>query len=353
MNEDCCVMYNIIDEDIKWMIEKYPVPWELLRGKTVMVTGAAGFLAAYMVETVMYLNTRENYGTTIIAVVRDKEKFRSRYERFSSRKELIYFERDVCNPFKSSRNIDYIVHAASKASPKYYASDPVSTLSANTIGTKNMLEIAREHQLEGFLFISTAEVYGKALHIPTSEADYGYLDPLDVRSCYAESKRMGENMCCSWGYQYGIPVRMARPFHTYGPGMSLDDGRVYADFVSDAVHGRDITIKSDGLARRAFCYIADAIAGFWMVLLNGENGEAYNIGNPECVVSVRELAEIVSGLSPETIVTKFENRNKEDSYLESEIDITCPDISKAKKLGWHPSTSIELGFGKTIKSYCV
>ena len=117
---------------------------------------------------------------------------------------------------------------------------------------------------------------------------------MNVRSCYAESKRMGEVMCVSWGQQYNIHTVIVRPFHTYGPGISFDDGRVFADFVADAVLGRDIVLRSDGLAQRSFCYISDATIGFLTVLLKGDRGEAYNIGNPEAEMSIRELADTIS-----------------------------------------------------------
>ncbi len=225
-------------------------------------------------------------------------------------------------------------------------------MSANTLGTAQLLELARKHQAEGFLYFSSAEVYGEPTRVPTSESDYGFLDPLAVRSCYAESKRMGENMCVSWHHQYGVPAKIVRPFHTYGPGMRLDDGRVYADFVADVVNGRDIILKSDGLTRRSFCYLADASAGFWMVLLNGANAQAYNIGNPDGEISIRDLATLVAALYPEKhISVKFEHRNEAESYLPSQISVTCPDITLAKSLGWCPITSIENGFRKTIESY--
>lgn len=343
---------RIVSADMMWLVENYSVPWERLRGKTVMITGAAGFLAAYMVETLMYLNDTRALNATVLAVVRNKLRLESRFPHYRERSELICIEQDVHAPVRPDRKVDFIIHAASHASPKYYATDPVGTLAANTQGTANLLELAARNGAEGFLYFSSAEVYGEASRVPTSESDYGYLDPLMVRSCYAESKRMGENTCVSWHHQYGVPTRIVRPFHTYGPGMALDDGRVYADFVSDVVNGRDIVLKSDGLAKRAFCYLADATAGFWMVLLNAENAKAYNIGNPEGVISMRDLATMVAGLYPEkNISVRFVQRMDAENYLPSQISITCPDITLAQGLDWHPRTSLESGFRKTIESY--
>lgn len=344
--------HSIVTADLELLTSQYSIPWHNLRNKTVIITGAAGFLAAYMVETLLFLNEMQQLNVTVIAVVRNRNGFTQRFNHHLKRPDLLCIEQDICSPLQVNRRVDYIIHSASQASPKYYAIDPVGTLSANTLGTAQLLEFARTHQVDGFLYFSSAEVYGAAARVPTAESDYGYLDPLAVRSCYAESKRMGENMCVSWHHQYGVPAKIVRPFHTYGPGTRINDGRVYADIVADVVNGRDIVLKGDGLARRSFCYLADATAGFWMVLLSGANAQAYNIGNPDGEISICDLANLVAGLYPEKqISVRFEHRKKSESYLPSHISITCPDITLARGLGWYPITSIENGFRKTIESY--
>lgn len=343
--------HPIVEADMGFLTRHYPVPWHMLSGKTMMITGAAGFLAAYMVETLLFLNETQKLNVKVVAVVRNRNGFARRFSRHLTRSDLICIEHDITLPIQIDQQIDFIIHAASQASPKYYATDPVGTLRANTLGTAHLLELARSNKAS-FLFFSSAEVYGAADSVPTAESDYGYLDPLSVRSCYAESKRMGENMCVSWHHQFGLQTKIVRPFHTYGPGMRLDDGRVYADFVGDVVKGRDIVLKSNGLARRSFCYLADATAGFWIVFLAGKNAHAYNIGNPDGEISISDLATLIAGLFPErhTSVT-FEHRNESEDYLSSPISITCPDITHAKSLGWNPITSLENGFRKTIESY--
>jgi nucleoside-diphosphate-sugar epimerase len=186
------------------------------------------------------------------------------------------------------------------------------------------------------------------------ELDYGYLDPMNVRSCYAESKRIGETMCAAWSQQYGLHASVVRPFHTYGPCMALDDGRIFADFVADVVASRDIVLKSDGMAQRPFCYIADATLGFLTVLLRGEKAQAYNIANPQAEVSMRDLATMVAGLFPERGVgVRFDIPAASDAYLKSPIARSCPSIAKASALGWTPQTGVEDGFRRTIQSYLV
>jgi nucleoside-diphosphate-sugar epimerase len=204
------------------------------------------------------------------------------------------------------------------------------------------------------MFFSSGEVYGIPLDSmePITETSYGYLDPLNVRSCYAESKRIGETMCIAWAKQYGLDTVVVRPFHTYGPGMALNDGRVFADFVADVVAKRDIVIRGDGSEKRCFCYLADATVGFLSVLLNGINLEAYNVANPSGEISMKNLAKLISDLFPDrNIKIRFEDPETKKNYLRSSILRSLPSIEKIKKLGWLPETSLEVGFAKTIKSY--
>ncbi|OEZ99888.1 NAD-dependent epimerase/dehydratase family protein [Duganella sp. HH101] len=335
------------------------IDWSRLAGQTVCITGASGFLPSYMVETMLYLNETRQLGIRVLAMVRNRAGFERRYAHHlpqhahqGGRTDLVCIEQDISKPFTLDERPDYIIHAASQASPKYYATDPVGTLSANTLGTAALLELARTSGSKGFLYFSSSEVYGAASKVPTAEQDYGIVDPTSVRACYAESKRMGENMCVSWSHQYGIPVKIVRPFHTYGPRMQLDDGRVYADFVACILHNEAIALKSDGLATRSFCYSADAVAGFWKVLLDGADGQAYNIGNPDGEISMRALGQLLVGMYPEKgLSVSYVERPQGDNYLASAVQRGAPDIAKARALGWSPATSLADGFRRTIESY--
>jgi nucleoside-diphosphate-sugar epimerase len=163
---------------------------------------------------------------------------------------------------------------------------------------------------------------------------------------------MGENLCACWASQYGIMAKIARSFHTYGPGLKLDDGRVFADFIADILAARDIRMKSDGTAMRAYCYLADAIRGLFTILLSGEAGEAYNVGNNGAYLSVLNLAEILVGLFPEKKLKVIRTQGlKADGYIKSTIIGSCPNISKLSKLGWTPRHTIESGFRRTIASF--
>jgi len=343
----------IIKEDLE-AIESSNLPWEKLAGKTVLISGANGFLATYIVKTLLFLNKKIGNKTKIIGLVRDRKKAKARFANYPGRDDLKLVVCDLTKPISIDQKIDYIIHAASHASPKYYGIDPVGTLLPNTLGTFHLLELARIKNVEAFLFFSSGEVYGDTgeRKIPIKEDYFGSVDPALVRSCYAESKRMGEAMCISWHYQYNVPVKIVRPFHTFGPGMKLDDGRVYADFVSDIVHGRNIVIKGNGRGKRAFCYLADATCGFFLVLLKGKIGECYNVGNDKGEISIRGLADLLVSLFPEKklkVVKK--ERKKNDSYLKSTVSRVCPDIAKIRTLGWKAKYSLKEGFLRTVRSY--
>jgi len=342
---------SIIEEDLQY-ITSQDLPWHELKDKTILISGANGFLPAYVVETLLYLNEINNYNMKVIGLVRNRTKAEHRFKDYLARNDLELLVQDVCTSVTITQKIDVIIHAASQASPKYYGIDPVGTIKPNVVGTLNLLEHASLNKVLDFIYFSSGEVYGQmASDGPIGEGDFGFIDPMKVRSCYGESKRMGENICISWSNQYGLPVKIIRPFHTYGPGMQLDDGRVYADFVSDVVNNRDIILRSDGSATRAFCYLADFVVGLFTVLFWGKNQEAYNIASGQ-ETSIRELADLLVSLYPEKKLKVVQKCQKSSSgYIKSDISNSYPDISKINELGWKQRFSLEVGFRRTIESY--
>ncbi len=347
------LLHPIVEQDLV-DITAASLNWDAFAGATVLVTGAAGFLPAYMVETLLYLNrSRLSEPVKVVALVRNAERAKERFAAHLGEPHFELLVQDVSAPSTTSQTFDFILHAASQASPIYYRTDPVGTLSANTLGTYHLLELARVHPVRGFLFFSSGEVYGI---VPPGSGDIaeeigGWLDPTDVRSCYGESKRMGETMCAAYAQQFAVPASIARPFHTYGPGMRLDDGRVFADFVRDILRGGPIVLNSDGSARRSFCYLADATLGFFTVLLKGMPGQAYNVANPGGECSIAELADRLAAVYASQGM-KVDRRARTDaSYMPSPILSTKPDIAKANALGWRPRYGVEEGFQRTVESY--
>jgi UDP-glucuronate decarboxylase len=342
----------IVEVDIATILDT-SLPWERLADTSVLVTGAAGFLATYMVETLLAMRERLGFGPRrVIGLVRSISRAEQRYARHLGRSDFCLLESDVADPaLRISEPVDVIIHAASPATPRVYRTDPVAVLDANLQGMRTMLAVARRDKAS-LLFISSGEVYGQARVVPTGESDYGYLDLADVRSCYGEAKRAAEVMGVAWAHQFDVAVRIVRPFHTYGPGVALDDGRVFADFVGDVLAGRDIVMRSGGSAVRAFCYIADAVAGFFTVLFKGERAAAYNIGSDTSALTIADLAQLLAALFPEKGLKVVQDLTpRGTSYANSPIDQNVPAIDRARALGWAPRVTPEEGFRRMVQSY--
>jgi len=341
------VSNRIVREDLEY-ITRSDLPWSAFKDKTILVTGAAGFLPAYMVETLLFLNETKALGCTIIGMVRNIDRAKKRFADYASSSDLVLIEADVVNRYPWTYNFDYIIHAASQASPKYYETDPVGTMTANILGTYNLLEYIKGKKCLGFLYFSSGEVYGAPTKNLVGEKDYGYLDITNTRSCYGESKRASETLGFCYNKQYKTPFVVVRPSHTYGPGLLLDDGRVFADFIRDALIGKEITMKSNGSASRPFCYLSDATVAFFTVLLKGECGFAYNVANVNAFLSIKELANIVSNLGASSnIPIKYLNISDQNNTIDRTI-ASRPDVSAINKLGWNPTVIPEVGFKRTL-----
>lgn len=252
--------------------------------------------------------------------------------------------------------MDYIIHAASLASPQYYSVCPVDVLQPNTIGNYNLLQLAKEQQVKGYLLFSTGDVYG-AVNVESGligEETFGAMNTLDIHNCYSESKRMAETMCKAFQVQYNLPIKIARIAHTYAPTMDIEnDPRVFASFVKNIVNRQDIVMKSSGAGKRSFCYITDAVAGYFTVLLDGKAGEAYNVCNTSQYVSIRQLAECLANLYPDRHIHVVQKeRSAEEHYTENVLLLgseSTPDNAKLKNLGWEAKVSIRDGFDRVVR----
>ena len=317
-------------------------------GKSVLVTGAYGMLASYMVYFMLYLNEIHAFDIKIIAVSRNVEKFNARFGAHKDKMALI--SKSVNEPVDIK--CDFIIHAASFASPQHYTVRPIDVILPNVLGTNNLLELAATYKAR-FLFLSTCGVYGhlEGSQVNVTESDFGIIDPLAAHSCYEESKRLGEALCAAYCKQKGVESVIARIAHTYGPTMDIEnDPRVFASFVKNAVNGEPIEIKSDGSARRSFCYISDATAAYFRLLFEGRPGEAYNVCNTSQTVSIKELGSIVSKLAGVDFV--HVQRDSGDTYLQNDNPSNTLYVSdKLKKLGFDFTVDLQEGFGRVVSYF--
>ncbi len=343
---------TIIEKDLEDVCRRN-IPWENLEGKTVLVTGAYGMLASYIVYMLLYLIEKKAMHIQIIVIVRSEEKLRKRFGDMIDSSYFKVYKSSLDRELNINEDIHYMIHAASPADPEFYKICPAEVLKPNVIGNYYLLELAVLKKAEGYLFFSTGDIYGavegkEAIH----ENDYGAMDPLDIHSCYGESKRMAETMCRSWQLQKGVPAKIVRICHTYAPTMDVEhDPRVFASFVKDILKKNDIVMKSDGSSKRTFCYIADALAAFFLVLFRGRPGEAYNVCNTDEFYSIAELAEILAGLYPQLGLNVIrQDRKQDDAYVENTTANSIPhDNSKLKQLGWQAEYDIRTGFRRVVE----
>ena len=329
------------------------IEWNCLNGKRVLITGSTGMIASYIIYFLCFLRERKNITVSILAQARNEEKA---YSKFSEFWECDYFEfrnDNILFPVTDMPSCDYVIHAASLANPRCYSTMPIEVAEPNAIGTYNLLKYAVENQCKGFLYFSSGDVYGKVNEVENiTEEDMGCVNPLDLHSCYSESKRMGETWCKLFAHEKKIRTIIARIGHTYGPTMNLEeDPRVFASFMKSLIQREDIIMFSDGLAKRPFCYLSDAVVAFFLILFKGKSGDAYNVCNTKEFLSMNELAQIILSLNKERNL-KLIHRNRElsDSYIENKDNKSNKPVAwKLEELGWNPKVSTKVGFARTLE----
>jgi nucleoside-diphosphate-sugar epimerase len=317
---------------------------ENLYGKTVLVTGASGMIGSFIVDTLVYLNRHFQAGIRIVALGRNQESLQTRFQGHDE--QVVYLVQDVSAPLADTGGIDFIIHAASNANPQAYSSDPVGTISANLSGTENLLQASQKTGAK-FIYISTGEVYGELddTCLPFSEEMAGYIDSMNVRSCYSLSKKMAENLCIAYGSQYGVKTAIARLSHVFGANFTTKDNRVSAAFFRDALSGKAVILKSTGQHLRSYTYLSDCVAGILSITSQGESGEAYNVTKTDNAITMADFAKTIADVAG----VKFEFQISDiETAQKTPISKAVLSDEKLRGVGFLPTVSVASGVKRIL-----
>jgi UDP-glucuronate decarboxylase len=321
--------------------------WEKFNGSNVLVVGGTGMIGTALVDLLERRNAKYSANAVITVMGRDTASARERFGALFDDDRFRFVEHDVTEPFPDLPPFDYIIHAGSPANPKLYSTDPVGTMKSNLVGTINVLEHARKTGTRSVLYVSSGEVYGDGGNEDFTETYSGFVDILNPRACYPSSKRAAETLCASYAKQYSLNVVVARPCHVYGPTCTRGDNRIASQFIRDAVAGKDIVMKSEGMQVRSYCYVWDCAVGIFAALLGGSSGNAYNVSDTGSVASIREYAETVASACG--VRVRFDLPTGEERAAFNPATRAVLDASKLAALGWKPRVHLTEGIARTVR----
>jgi nucleoside-diphosphate-sugar epimerase len=305
---------------------------------TVLVTGSTGLIGTALVRSLAKRN-----GYRVVAAARNADMAKNLFEGYANIESIKW---DVLESLSFEGEVDAIIHAASPTASRDFVERPVEVITAIIEGTRNALEAARHKNVKSMVFLSTMEVYGIPSAGNVTECDYGYLDPVSVRSSYPESKRLAEAMCIAYAKEYNIPVKIARLTQTFGAGVKRGDERVFAQFGTSVAEGRDIVLHTEGRTERCYCSLNDAVSAIETILCKGVSGEAYNVANPETYCSIADMARNLAKRYPASSV-RFDVLDVPKRGYAPEFRMKL-DISKLKALGWSPTQKLDDMFDEMI-----
>ena len=302
----------------------------------ILITGGAGFIGSYLCESLL------NQGHEVICLDNLFSGSKTNILPLRDHTHFEFIRHDITRPILLE--VDQIYNLASPASPIFYQYNPVKTVKTNVLGTLNMLGLAK--RVKGrILQASTSEVYGDPMDHPQKETYWGNVNPIGLRSCYDEGKRVAETLMMDYHRQNGVDVRIARIFNTYGPRMSVQDGRVVSNFVVQALQQQPLTLYGDGSQTRSFCFVSDLVSGLEKLMAKENLTDPVNLGNPE-ECSMLELAELIKELTGSKSEIRFDPLPPDDPVRRR------PDISQARKLlDWEPKVNRREGLAKTIEYF--
>lgn len=336
-------------EDLQDVLKDTAIDWRDFSGKSVVVTGATGLIGSTLVRALLFCSQAK-----VIAAVRNVERAQAMF--VDSRTAGANLE--ICSwmaeqPLPVSEPIDYIFHCASQTSSSGFIQMPVETIRTAYMGTEHILQAARINSSCRVLFLSTMEIYGTPQDDEKITEEYvGRINPLTVRNCYPESKRLCENLCVSYAREYGVSVSIARLTQTFGPSVLLSDSRVFAEFARCVVEGRDIVLHTKGETKRNYLYTADAVRALLIIAQRGQIGEAYNVANEATYCSILEMADLVAKrLGNGRVAVRVELEKDVAAFGYAPVLHMNLDTAKLRALGWMPSVDLEGMYRRMIAAF--
>lgn len=342
---------NFVLEDLNFISNGLNQYKEELAGKSILVSGATGLIGFTLVSALLEFEKKNHCGIKIYALVRNEEKAKTMYANELNNECLAFVVTDIKNEIKIGSPVDYIIHTANQTSSKAFVEEPVETIETAITGTRNILEFARQQNIESLVYLSTMEVYGTpATDDKILETQGTTLNTMEVRSSYPESKRLCESLCKAYASEYSVPVKVIRLTQTFGPGVSYHDGRVFAEFARCVIEKRNIVLKTKGETKRNYLYTADAALAIFAVLLRGQIGEAYNAANEETYCSIYEMAHLVAEECAKNEIQVVVQEQDISKFGYAPVLKMNLDTSKLKALGWNPSKGLKEMFLRLIGS---
>lgn len=358
----------IIKKDIESIVRRLGKSANDFSGRTVLITGASGLIGGYILETIAYLNSEGSLSTSckIIGLQKNKVTKKGRFGYLLNRSDIEFVSHNAARKYIPGRKVDFIIHSAGDSAPASFLADPLGTIDVNVKGIRWILEYAKKNgstsspqdssmdsgrgKVKSVLYMSSGEIYGNPTpeNIPTPETYNGNVSTQDPRSCYTSSKRLAETLCRIYFEKFKVPVKIARPFIVYGPGLSSTDKRVMAQFIKSGLEKKPIEMMNEGRDTRSYCYVADATLVFLKILLSDRNGEVFNVASDREEVSIRDLADLVHEICG--IKKPVKIRKMEGNFIKGAPNRVRPDISKIKKeFGFNPEIGIRKGLTQTIE----
>jgi len=325
-------------EDIRKGLENLDLSG--LSQQKILITGATGLIGGCLVDILMSADCQ------VFALGRNEERAQKRFAGYWNNDAFHFIKGDVTQPLSCDINFDYIIHAASNASPNFFKEKPIEVIKSNIIGVDNLVQYGMNHKMKRFLYVSSGEIYGEGSGRSFVESDSGYVDCATPRACYPSSKRAAETLCVSFAAEYGADVVIARPCHTYGPYFTESDNRVYAQFIRSLLAGQDIVMKSPGLQYRSWLYVVDCAIALLTILIKGKKGEAYNVADEQSNITIRQLAELLAESESKKVVFDIDQVNGNSTPITQATFST----EKIAQLGWRPLFSIIEGLAHTLSA---